>query len=115
MKYDGKLKPLLLNCKKNIIFLILAALILCLIFLIKIEADRYLEEESLIEQDTIVKKENDNEQPVEYHVVQGLNGIYTYSCIQTCSSNCGFGCEVCLMNGESFNRPPRCCFDYPQV
>ena len=110
MKYDRKLMLFFLNCKKNIIFLILAALILCLIFLIKIEVNHYFEEKRLIEQELIKKSEN--EQPVEYRLIQGLNGRYTYRCAKTCSSKCGLGCEVCLMNGESFNRPPKCCFDY---
>lgn len=55
---------------------------------------------------------NDQEKEKEYKLVKGVNGVYTYRCMKKCSEECGSSCKSCIMNGESFKRPPYCNFDY---
>ena len=45
-------------------------------------------------------------------LIQGVNGQYEYRCTKICSEECGRACDTCLMNGKSFKRSPKCCFDY---
>ena len=60
-------------------------------------------------------EQNDtSEQDTEgsYELIQGVNGQYEYRCTKICSEECGRACDTCLMNGKSFKRSPKCCFDY---